>query len=58
MKGVIFFCMAGVLALLTGCAVSEQSVEDVGRKFEEGIQGRGQIVPNDPLKDGFGSEYN
>lgn len=58
MKGVIFFCMTGLLALITGCAVSEQSVEDVGRQFEEGIQGRGQIVPNDPLRDDFGSEYN
>lgn len=58
MKGVIFFCVTGLLALLSGCAVSEQSVEDVGRQFEEGIQGRGQIVPNDPLKDSFGSEYN
>jgi hypothetical protein len=58
MKGVIFFCMAGFLVLLSGCAVSEQSVEDVGRKFEDGIQGRGQIVPNDPLRDDFGPEYN
>lgn len=58
MKGVIFFCMTGIAALLTGCAVSEQSVEDVGRQFEQGIQGRGQIVPNDPLRDDFGSEYN
>ena len=58
MKGVIFFCMAGFLVLLSGCAVSEQSVEDVGRNFEDGIQGRGQIVPNDPLRDDFGSDYN
>ncbi|MFM8363738.1 MAG: hypothetical protein ACKOAS_01145 [Verrucomicrobiota bacterium] len=58
MKGVIFFCMTGLLALISGCAVSEQSVEDVGRQFEDGIQGRGQIVPNDPLKDSFGSDYN
>jgi hypothetical protein len=58
MKGVIFFCMAGIAALLSGCAVTEESVEDVGRKFEEGIQGRGQIVPNDPLRDDFGREYN
>jgi hypothetical protein len=58
MKGVIFFCVAGIVAILSGCAVSEQSVEDVGRQFEEGIQGRGQIVPNDPLRDDFGPEYN
>ncbi|MFZ9921266.1 MAG: hypothetical protein ACO3FQ_08910 [Terrimicrobiaceae bacterium] len=58
MKGVIFFCVTGFLALLPGCAISEQSVEDVGNRFEEGIQGRGQIVPNDPLKDSFGPDFN
>jgi hypothetical protein len=58
MKGVIFFCVTGLVALLSGCAISEQSVEDVGTRFEEGIQGRGQIVPNDPLKDSFGPDYN
>ena len=58
MKGVIFFCMSGLLGLLSGCAISEQSVEDVGTRFEEGIQGRGQIVPNKPLSDDFGPEFN
>ena len=58
MKGVIFFCMMGMAVLLNGCAVSEQSVDDVGRQFERGIQGGGQIVPNDPLRDDFGPEYN
>jgi hypothetical protein len=58
MKGVIFFCVTGFLALLSGCAISEQSVEDVGSRFEQGLQGRGQIVPNDPLRDDFGPEYN
>ena len=58
MKGVIFFCISGLLSLLSGCAISEQSVEDVGSRFEEGIQGRGQIVPNNPTSDIFGPEYN
>jgi hypothetical protein len=58
MKGVIFFCLTGFLALLSGGAISEQSVEDVGSRFEQGLQGRGQIVPNDPLRDDFGPEYN
>jgi hypothetical protein len=58
MKGVIFFCMLGLLGLLSGCAISEQSVEDVGTRFEEGIQGRGQIVPNNPLSDDFGPDFN
>jgi hypothetical protein len=50
--------MSGLLALLSGCAISEQSVEDVGTRFEEGIQGRGQIVPNNPLSDDFGPDFN
>ena len=58
MKGVIFFCMLGLLGLLSGCAISEQSVEDVVTRFEEGIQGRGQIVPNNPLSDDFGPDFN
>ena len=58
MKGVIFFCVTGLLALLPGCAISEQSVEDVGNRFEEGIQGRGQIIPNHPMSDSFGPDYN
>jgi hypothetical protein len=57
MKDVIFFCVLGAVVLFSGCAVSEQSMEDVGRKFEDGVQGRGQIVPNTPLSDDFGPEY-
>jgi hypothetical protein len=42
---------------LAACAVTESSLEDVGTQFEQGIQGRGQIVPNDPTSDGFGPVY-
>jgi len=42
---------------LAACAVTEGSLEDVGTQFEQGIQGRGQIVPNDPMSDGFGPIY-
>jgi hypothetical protein len=41
----------------SACAVSESSLEDVGTQFEQGLQGRGQIVPNDPTSDGFGPLY-
>jgi hypothetical protein len=58
MKGVIFFCMLALLGLISGCAISEQSVEEVGTRFGEGIQGRGQIVPNNPLSDDFGPDFN
>jgi hypothetical protein len=48
--------LCGIL-LLGGCAISEQSVDEVGQQFQEGIQGRGRIVPNDPMTDSFGSNY-
>jgi hypothetical protein len=58
MKGVIFFCVSGLLVLLSGCAITENSAEDVGEQFQRGIEGRGQIVPNNPLSDDFGPDYN
>jgi hypothetical protein len=58
MKDVIFFCVLGLLALLSGCAISENSAEDLGEQFQRGIEGRGQIVPNNPTSDDFGPEYN
>jgi len=57
MKGLIFILSLQILLLLSGCAVSEQSAEDVGEQFQEGIQGRGKIVPNDTLSDDFGPDY-
>ena len=57
MKGVFFILSLQILLLLGGCAVSEQSAEDVGEKFQEGIQGRGKIVPNHTLSDDFGPDY-
>jgi hypothetical protein len=40
-------CLA-LLALFFGaCSVTEQTPNDVGQKFEEGIKGEGKIVPND-----------
>ena len=57
MKGAFYILSLQILLLLGGCAVSEQSAEDVGEKFQEGIQGRGKIVPNDTLSDDFGPDY-
>jgi hypothetical protein len=57
MKGAFYILSLQILLLLGGCAVSEQSAEDVGEKFQEGIQGRGKIVPNDTLSDDFGPNY-
>lgn len=49
----------GFLALgfFAGCTVAEQSMDGVGNQFQEGLQGRGSIVPNNPTSDSFGSDY-
>jgi len=57
MKGVFYILSLQILLLLGGCAVSEQSAEDVGEQFQEGIQGRGKIVPNNTMSDDFGPDY-
>jgi hypothetical protein len=33
--------------LFEACSVTEQTPEEVGQKFEEGIKGKGKIVPID-----------
>jgi hypothetical protein len=57
MKSVFFILSLQILLLLGGCAISERSAEDVGEQFQEGIQGRGKIVPNQTLSDDFGPDY-
>jgi hypothetical protein len=57
MKGGFYILSLQILLLLGGCAVSEQSAEDVGEQFQEGIQGRGKIVPNNTMSDDFGPDY-
>ncbi len=57
MKGVIFFSLLTVLLFVAGCAVAEQDASAVGQQFQQGLQGRGQIVPNDPTADSFGDEF-
>ncbi len=49
----------GVMSLLLvgGCSIAEQDAGDVGQKFQQGIQGQGRIVPNNPTSDSFGSDY-
>ena len=57
MKGVILFFSVALLFLMGACSVAEQDAAGVGQKFQNGIQGRGSIVPNDPTRDSFGPEY-
>ncbi|GAB4170536.1 MAG: hypothetical protein Fur0032_09440 [Terrimicrobiaceae bacterium] len=52
------FCALVVAILLGGCTLVEQDAAGVGNQLQEGFQGRGRIVPNDPTADSFGSEYN
>jgi len=49
----------GIMSLLLvgGCSIAEQDAGDVGQKFQQGIQGQGRIVPNNPTADSFGSDY-
>ena len=56
MKGVIFFLLI-LPVFLTGCAMTENSVEDVGQQFQQGLQGEGKLTPNNPTSDSFGPEY-
>jgi hypothetical protein len=57
MKSVIFFSLVLVLFSFSACTVSEQAGADVGRQVQQGLQGQGRIVPNDPTSDSFGPEY-
>lgn len=57
MKGVFLFFSVVFLFTLGACSVAEQDAAGVGQQFQNGIQGRGRIVPNDPTQDSFGSEY-
>lgn len=57
MKGVFLILSLQILLVLGGCAISEQSAEDVGEQFQQGIEGRGKIVPDRALSDDFGPDY-
>jgi hypothetical protein len=40
-------CLAILVISFAACSVTEQTPEDVGQKFKEGIKGNGKIVPED-----------
>jgi hypothetical protein len=49
-RGMIYvriLCLAILVIFFGACSVTEQTPEDVGQKFEEGIKGNGKIVPDD-----------
>jgi len=57
MKGVFLFFSVVLLFALSACSVADRSATEVGQQFQDGIRGKGQIVPNDPTRDSFGPEY-
>lgn len=58
MKGIFFFFSTCLIVLLGACANTDtRPLEQVGSKLERGLRGQGQIVPNDPLQDSFGQEF-
>jgi len=56
-KFACILCGVCLCALIAGCAVSETSTDEVGQQFQRGIQGQGQIVPNNPTGDSYGPNY-
>jgi len=57
MKGVILFFSVVLILTLSACSVADQGGAGVGQRLTDGIQGKGQIVPNNPTHDSFGPEY-
>ena len=57
MKGVILFFSLALILTMGACSVAEQDASGVGQQFQNGLQGRGKIIPNDPTRDSFGPDY-
>ena len=57
MKGVFLFFSVVLIFTLSACSVADSSASGVGQQFQDGIRGKGQIVPNNPTRDSFGPDY-
>ncbi len=53
----LFIVLVGACVLLGACAVAEQDATAVGNQFQDGLQGRGRIIQQDPTSDSFGPEF-
>ncbi|MEX1117728.1 MAG: hypothetical protein WEB60_02945 [Terrimicrobiaceae bacterium] len=53
----LLIVLVGACVLLGACAVAEQDATAVGNQFQDGLQGRGRIIQQDPTNDSFGPEY-
>jgi hypothetical protein len=58
----VIYLRAIFLALLVlifeACSVTEQTPDEVGQKFQEGIKGKGKIVPIDQDRSQTGESSN
>jgi hypothetical protein len=54
-KWLLTIFQAALVVLLAGCAITEQTPEDVSQKFQEGIQGKGHLVPSDQFDQNRGA---
>jgi len=50
--------LALLVVVLEACSVAEQTPDEVGRNFEEGIKGKGKIVPIDQDRSQAGPSSN
>ncbi len=57
MKGIFLFFTLVLLLTFGACSATEDGATAVGQKFQDGIQGRGQIVPDHATSDSFGPDY-
>ena len=57
MKSIFALCAIFFTVILGGCAVSEQSVDQVGDQFQNGLQGKGKLIEMNTTQDSYGPEY-
>lgn len=61
MRGVKRICfltaLCGLCLALVACNNMEPQATNVGQRLQDGLQGRGTIVPNNPTENSFGSDF-
>jgi hypothetical protein len=50
--------LAFLILVFEACSITEQTPDEVGQKFEEGIKGKGKIVPIDQDRSQAGPSSN
>jgi hypothetical protein len=57
MKVVFLFFSVALLLTFGACSATDQGATRVGQRLQDGLQGRGEIVPNNPTGGSFGADY-